>query len=56
MPKRKAPELDPAEQYERFKKAAKAAGLTDDEKDFEKAFKKTVPPKKRTKDGLKRRR
>jgi hypothetical protein len=34
MPKRKEPELTPAEQYKRFKEAAKKAELTKDEKDF----------------------
>jgi hypothetical protein len=38
MPKRKKPELTPAEQYERFKEAAKKAGVTHDEKEFERAF------------------
>ena len=28
MPKRKEPELTPAEQYKRFKEAAKKAGVT----------------------------
>ena len=49
MPKRKEPELDPKEQYERFKKAAKEAGVTDSEKEFERAFKKVAPTKKRPK-------
>jgi hypothetical protein len=38
MPKKKEPELTPAEQLKRFKQAAKAAGVTDDEQEFEKAF------------------
>ena len=29
MPKRKEPELDPAEQYKRFKEAAKDAGVAE---------------------------
>jgi hypothetical protein len=45
MPKRKEPELTPAEQYKRFKEAAKKAGVTNDEKEFERAFKKVVPRK-----------
>jgi hypothetical protein len=38
MPKRKRPELTPAEQYKRFKDAAKKAGVTKDEQEFERAF------------------
>jgi hypothetical protein len=39
MPKRKEPELTPEEQYKRFKEAAEKAGVTTDEKEFERAFK-----------------
>ena len=46
MPKRKEPELEPKEQYKRFKDAAKKAGVTKSEEEFERAFKKVVPPKK----------
>jgi hypothetical protein len=49
MPKRKEPELTPAEQSRRFKEAAKEAGVSKDEKEFERAFKKvaqTKPAKK----------
>jgi len=46
MPKRKEPELDPKEQYRRFREAAKKAGVTEKEEDFERAFKKTVAPRK----------
>ncbi len=47
MPKRKEPELTPAEQSKRFKEAAKKAGVTKDEKEFEQAFTSVVrPPKK----------
>jgi hypothetical protein len=42
MPKRKTPELTPAEQYKRFKAAARAAGVTKSEEEFERAFKKLV--------------
>ena len=49
MPKKKEPELTPEEQIKRFKEAAKKAGVTDSEKEFERAFKKIVPPKKRAK-------
>jgi hypothetical protein len=45
MPKRKEPELTPEEQYKRFKKAAKEAGVTTDEKEFERVF-KTVAKRK----------
>ena len=53
MPKRKEPELDPAEQYERFKKAAKEAGVTDKEKEFERGFRvaSKPPPKRPNKSG-----
>lgn len=43
MPKRKEPELTPAEQSKRFKEAAKKAGVTDKEQKFEEAFKSVVP-------------
>jgi hypothetical protein len=49
MPKRKKPELAPEEQYKRFKEAAKKAGVTQSEEEFERAFKKVArkpPPKK----------
>ena len=42
MPKRKEPELDPKEQYKRFKEAAKKAGVTKDEAEFERAFKRVA--------------
>jgi hypothetical protein len=42
MPKRKTPELDPKEQYKRFKEAAKKAGVTTDEDEFEREFKKVT--------------
>jgi hypothetical protein len=45
MPKRKEPELSPADQFKRFREAAKKAELTKDEKEFERAF-KTVAKKK----------
>jgi hypothetical protein len=37
MPKRKEPELTPEEQYKRFKEAAKKAGVTDKEEEFERS-------------------
>ena len=46
MPKRKEPELSPEEQYKRFKEAAKKAGVTDKEEDFEKAFRKVATSRK----------
>jgi hypothetical protein len=45
MPKRKEPELTPAEQFKRFKDAAKKAGVTDKEEEFERAFKKASSSK-----------
>lgn len=41
MPKRKEPELDPKEQWKRFKEAAKKADLNPN--DAEKAFQKLTP-------------
>lgn len=49
MPKRKEPELKPAEQYKRFKEAAKKAGVSDKEEEFERAFGKAVAPKRGSK-------
>jgi hypothetical protein len=51
MPKKKKPDLTPAEQFKQFREAAKKAGVTEDEKEFERTFKKVVPPKKATKGG-----
>jgi hypothetical protein len=45
MPKRKEPELTPAEQYKRFKEAAKKAGVTKDEEEFKRAFRKVAAEK-----------
>ena len=45
MPKRKEPELDPKEQHKRFKEAAKEAGVTKSEDEFERAFKKVASSK-----------
>jgi hypothetical protein len=45
MPKRKEPELDPKEQYKRFRAAANAAGVTKDEEEFKRAFKKIASQK-----------
>jgi hypothetical protein len=47
MPKRKEPELTPAEQYKRFKEAAKKAGVTKDEEEFERRFKTVTAATKR---------
>jgi hypothetical protein len=49
MPKRKAPELTPQEQYKRFIETAREHGVDETGKDFERAFKKIVPPKPRPK-------
>jgi hypothetical protein len=48
MPKRKTPVLTPAEQFKRFKEAAKKAGVTESEEEFERRFKKIAKPKKRS--------
>jgi hypothetical protein len=53
MPKRKEPELNPQEQYKRFKKAAKEAGVTTDEKQFEETFKKVASQKPGAVEGKK---
>ena len=45
MPKGKEPELDAKEQYKRFKEAAKDAGVTEREEEFEQAFGKIVRPR-----------
>jgi hypothetical protein len=49
MPKRKEPELTPEEQYKRFKEAAKKAGVTDDEAEFEQRFKSVAAQKPKKK-------
>ena len=51
MPKRKEPELDPKEQFKRFKEAAKKAGVTETEEEFERAFKKVASRKTSPKDA-----
>jgi hypothetical protein len=38
MPKAKEPKLTPEEQCKRFNEAAKKAGVTDKEEEFERAF------------------
>lgn len=48
MPKRKEPELDPKEQYKRFKEAAEKAGVTKSEEEFERAFKKVATTAERS--------
>ena len=45
MPKRKEPELTPADQYKRFKEAARKAGITKKEEEFERAFQRIAQPK-----------
>ena len=47
MPKKKEPEETPEEQIKRFKEAAKKAGVTDKEDEFERQFKKVVRPAKK---------
>lgn len=44
MPKKKEPELTPEEQIKRFKEAAKKAGLTDKEEEFERASRQVTKP------------
>lgn len=46
MPKRKEPELTPKEQIKRFKKAAKEAGVPQDEAELERAFMSVARAKK----------
>ncbi len=48
MPKRKEPELTPAEQSKRFKEAAEKAGMTRDEDEFQRAFRTIAKPAKTT--------
>ena len=45
MPKRKEPELTPAEQFKRFQEAAKKAAVTEKEEEFERAFKRVADKK-----------
>ncbi len=47
MPKRKEPELKPAEQFKRFREAAKKAEVDESGKDLEEAFKKISQKKPR---------
>lgn len=49
MPKRKEPELDPKEQFKRFVETAREHDVDESGKEFERAFKKVVPPKPRPK-------
>ena len=45
MPKRKEPELKPKEQFNRFMETAKKLEVDESVKEFERAFKKAVPPR-----------
>lgn len=54
MPKRKTPELTPAEQYKRFIKTAREHQVDESGKEFERVFKKVVPPKRAQKPVRKR--
>ncbi len=47
MPKRKEPELKPKEQFKRFMETAKKLEVDESGKEFEKAFRKAVPPKRK---------
>jgi hypothetical protein len=53
MPKRKEPVLSPAEQYKRFREAAKKAEVTKDEREFERSFKIVAPKQIKTKRNTK---
>lgn len=48
MPKKKGRELTPAEQFKRFREAAKKAVVTEKEEEFERAFKKVTKQKSKT--------
>lgn len=50
MPKRKEPELTPAEQFKRFKETVKKLEVDETGKDLEDAFKKVAKPKKSSAD------
>ena len=45
MPKRKEPELTPAEQFKRFKETVKKLEVDESGGDLERAFKKVAAPK-----------
>jgi hypothetical protein len=45
MPKRKQPELAPKEQFKRFEEAVREHEVDETGKEFERAFRKAVPPK-----------
>jgi hypothetical protein len=47
MPRKPKPKWDDPEQSKRFLEAAKAAGASDDPKDFDRALKKIAPKKPR---------
>lgn len=46
MPKRKEPELDPKEQFKRFKKTVKELEIDESGKDLDSAFKSLDPVQK----------
>lgn len=48
MPKRKEPELPRKEQFKRFVEMAREHEVDETGKEFERAFKKVVPPRKRS--------
>ena len=54
MPKRKQPELSPKEQFKRFIETAREHKVDESGKEFERVFKKVVPPKRATKPARKR--
>jgi hypothetical protein len=54
MPKRKDPPLPPKEQFKRFVEAAREHEVDESGKEFERAFKAVVPPKRPQKAAPKR--
>jgi hypothetical protein len=49
MKAKKVQQLTDAERHKRFLETAREIGASDDPKDFDRAFKKVVPSKKKTK-------
>jgi hypothetical protein len=50
VPKRKQPELKPKEQFKRFVETAREIEVDESGKEFERVFKKVVPPKRDAKE------
>ena len=49
MPKRKEPELKPAEQFKRFRETAKKLDVDESGKELEEAFRRIAPSPKKAK-------